>query len=64
MPRHEDLPFYGLLFWIFRSPVYSESGRFGHLVDVEHMVSRRLLTNATGDMVCKDVTSLMVPKPF
>ena len=41
---------------------HSES--FGHLVDVEHMVSRKLLTNVRGDMVCVDVTSLIVPKPF
>ena len=49
---------------VLKSHVYSKSGVFGHLVDVEHIVSRRLLTNATGAMVCKDVTSLMVPKPF
>ena len=41
---------------------HSES--FGHLVDVEHMVSRRLLTNVRGDMVCEVVTSLIVPNPF
>ncbi len=41
---------------------HSES--FGHLVDVEHMVSRRLLTNVRGDIFCAEVTSLIVPKPF